>query len=58
MKKLAVLSIVSLLLAAASSQASETGRRKQPLRGVQKARLVQPPVKPVNLPIPVDTFRA
>jgi hypothetical protein len=58
MKTLAVIAIVSSLLAAASAQASTTAHRKHAPQGVQKAKLIQPVFKPVNLPIPVDTFRA
>jgi hypothetical protein len=60
MKKLTVLALTSLLVAAFSANAAETGQRKHTLSGVRKVRVIQPQVeKPVTrLPIPPDTFRA
>jgi hypothetical protein len=60
MKKLTVLALTSLLVAAFSANAAETGRRKHTLSGVRKVHVIQPQVeKPVTrLPIPPDTFRA
>ena len=62
MKKLTVLALASLLLAAFSADAAQTGQRKHTLSGsnVKKVREIQLPVdKPVTrLPIPPDTFRA
>jgi hypothetical protein len=60
MKKLTVLALTSLLVAAFSANAAETGGRKHTLSGVRKVRVIQPQVeKPVTrLPIPPDTFRA
>jgi hypothetical protein len=62
MKKLTVLALTSLLVAAFSANAAETGKRKHTLSGsnVKKVRVIQPQVeKPVTrLPIPPDTFRA
>jgi hypothetical protein len=60
MKKLTVLALASLLLAAFSANA-ETSQRKHTLSGsnVKKVRVIQPVDKPVTrLPIPPDTFRA
>ena len=61
MKKLTVLALASLLLAAFSANATETSQRKHTLSGsnLKKVRVIQPVEKPVTrLPIPADTFRA
>jgi hypothetical protein len=62
MKKLTVLALTSLLMAAFSANAAEKGQRKDTLSGsgVRKVRLIEPQVeKPVTrLPISPDTFRA
>ena len=61
MKKLTALALASLLLAAFSANATETGHRKHTLSGsnVKNVRVIQPVEKPViRLPIPADTFRA
>jgi hypothetical protein len=61
MKKLTALALASLLLAAFSANANETGHRKHALSGsnVKNVRVIQPVEKPVTrLPIPADTFRA
>lgn len=62
MKKLTVLALTSLLMAAFSANAAESGQRKHTLSGtgVRKVRLIEPQVeKPVTrLPISPDTFRA
>jgi hypothetical protein len=61
MKKLIVLALASLLLAAFSTNATEASQRKHTRSGssVKKVRVIQPPDKPVTrLPIPADTFRA
>jgi hypothetical protein len=58
MKKLTVLALMSLLVAAFSANAAETNRRKHTLSGVKKARVIEPVDKPVTrLPVPPDTFR-
>lgn len=61
MKKLIVLALASLLLAAFSANATERVQRKHTRSGssVKKVRVIQPADKPVTrLPIPPDTFRA
>jgi hypothetical protein len=61
MKKLTILALASLLLAAFSVNAAEASHRKHTLSGssAKKARVIQPVENPVTrLPIPPDTFRA
>jgi hypothetical protein len=59
MKKLIVLALMSLLVAAFSADAAQTSPRKPTLSGARKARLMQPLDKPATrLPIPADSFRA
>jgi hypothetical protein len=58
MKKLTVLALASLLLAAFSANATAASHRKH-TSSVKKTRVIQPVENPVTrLPIPPDTFRA